>query len=112
MLTEDRASQRSSSEAAWLRAVVETAVDGVILIDAGGKVLGAAPYPFPGTTDFSSFLVQAQASVPAAWARRNSPHVGPDRRGAGLRRCRRSTLRTLVAERMTPSFLNSPTMRR
>ena len=29
---------------------------------SGGKVLGAAPYPFPGTTDFSSFLVQAQAS--------------------------------------------------
>ena len=29
---------------------------------AGGKVLGASPYPFPGTTDFSSFLVQAQAS--------------------------------------------------
>ena len=29
---------------------------------AGGKILGSAPYPFPGTTDFSSFLVQAQAS--------------------------------------------------
>jgi branched-chain amino acid transport system substrate-binding protein len=29
---------------------------------AGGKVLGASTYPFPGTTDFSSFLVQAQAS--------------------------------------------------
>src|SRR3978361_935851 len=29
---------------------------------SGGKVLGSAPYPFPGTTDFSSFLVQAQAS--------------------------------------------------
>jgi branched-chain amino acid transport system substrate-binding protein len=29
---------------------------------AGGKILGAAPYPFPGTSDFSSFLVQAQAS--------------------------------------------------
>ena len=29
---------------------------------AGGKVLGAARYPFPGTTDFSNFLVQAQAS--------------------------------------------------
>jgi branched-chain amino acid transport system substrate-binding protein len=29
---------------------------------SGGKVLGAAPYPFPGTTDFSSFLVQAQSS--------------------------------------------------
>jgi branched-chain amino acid transport system substrate-binding protein len=29
---------------------------------AGGKVLGASAYPFPGTTDFSSFLVSAQAS--------------------------------------------------
>jgi branched-chain amino acid transport system substrate-binding protein len=29
---------------------------------SGGKILGAAQYPFPGTTDFSSFLVQAQAS--------------------------------------------------
>jgi branched-chain amino acid transport system substrate-binding protein len=29
---------------------------------AGGKVLGAQAYPFPGTTDFSSFLVQAQSS--------------------------------------------------
>ncbi|MCO6417546.1 ABC transporter substrate-binding protein [Siccirubricoccus sp. KC 17139] len=29
---------------------------------AGGKVLGAARTPFPGTTDFSSFLLQAQAS--------------------------------------------------
>jgi branched-chain amino acid transport system substrate-binding protein len=29
---------------------------------AGGKVLGQALAPFPGTTDFSSFLVQAEAS--------------------------------------------------
>ncbi len=29
---------------------------------AGGKVLGAVRTPFPGTTDFSSFLLQAQAS--------------------------------------------------
>jgi branched-chain amino acid transport system substrate-binding protein len=29
---------------------------------AGGQVLGAVRSPFPGTTDFSSFLVQAQAS--------------------------------------------------
>ncbi len=29
---------------------------------AGGRVMGAAPYPFPGTTDFSSFLLQAQSS--------------------------------------------------
>jgi branched-chain amino acid transport system substrate-binding protein len=29
---------------------------------AGGKVQGASAYPFPGTSDFSSFLVEAQAS--------------------------------------------------
>jgi len=29
---------------------------------AGGKVAGASTYPFPGTTDFSSFLISAQAS--------------------------------------------------
>jgi branched-chain amino acid transport system substrate-binding protein len=29
---------------------------------AGGKVLGSIAYPFPGTTDFSSFLLQAQSS--------------------------------------------------
>ncbi len=30
--------------------------------EAGGKVLGARTYPFPDTTDFSSLLLQAQAS--------------------------------------------------
>jgi branched-chain amino acid transport system substrate-binding protein len=29
---------------------------------AGGRVLGAARYPFPATTDFSAFVVQAAAS--------------------------------------------------
>ncbi len=29
---------------------------------AGGRVAGSVAYPFPGTTDFSSFLIQAQAS--------------------------------------------------
>ena len=29
---------------------------------AGGKVVGSVRYPFPGTTDFSSLLIQAQAS--------------------------------------------------
>ena len=29
---------------------------------AGGTVVGVAAYPFPGTTDFSSYLLQAQAS--------------------------------------------------
>jgi len=29
---------------------------------AGGRILGSARHPFPGTSDFSSFLLQAQAS--------------------------------------------------
>jgi branched-chain amino acid transport system substrate-binding protein len=29
---------------------------------AKGKVVGSVTYPFPGTTDFSSYLIQAQAS--------------------------------------------------
>jgi branched-chain amino acid transport system substrate-binding protein len=29
---------------------------------AGGKVLGSVSYPFPGTSDFSSYLIQAQSS--------------------------------------------------
>ena len=33
-----------------------------IVEQLGGKVVGMAAYPFPGTTDFSSFIVQAQAS--------------------------------------------------
>jgi branched-chain amino acid transport system substrate-binding protein len=35
---------------------------GKFVTSAHGKVLGNALYPFPGTTDFSSFLLQAQAS--------------------------------------------------
>ncbi len=30
--------------------------------NAGGKIAGSSLYPFPGTSDFSSFLVQAQSS--------------------------------------------------
>ncbi len=37
--------------------------DATVAIDkAGGTVLGAVSYPFPTTTDFSSYLVEAQAS--------------------------------------------------
>jgi branched-chain amino acid transport system substrate-binding protein len=35
---------------------------GAFVQAAGGKVLGAVSTPFPGTTDFSSFLLQAQSS--------------------------------------------------
>src|SRR6202040_3070121 len=43
MRREDRGSKRNNSEAAWLRAVVETAVDGVILIDAQGLIMKFNP---------------------------------------------------------------------
>ena len=33
-----------------------------VVKEAGGKVLGSARHPSPGTTDFSSYLLQAQAS--------------------------------------------------
>jgi branched-chain amino acid transport system substrate-binding protein len=33
-----------------------------IVAQMGGKVAGMAAYPFPGTTDFSSYLLQARAS--------------------------------------------------
>ncbi len=33
-----------------------------VVTKQGGKVLGNSAYPFPGTTDFSSFLVQARSS--------------------------------------------------
>lgn len=33
-----------------------------IIEAAGGKVVGSIAYPFPGTTDFSSLLLQAQSS--------------------------------------------------
>jgi branched-chain amino acid transport system substrate-binding protein len=40
-----------------IQADVTSSVEG-----AGGKVLGSVSYPFPETTDFSAFLLQAQAS--------------------------------------------------
>lgn len=39
------------------------AADATAIVQAcGGKVLGSVKYPFPETSDFSSFLLQAQAS--------------------------------------------------
>jgi branched-chain amino acid transport system substrate-binding protein len=32
------------------------------VVQAGGKVIGSVSYPFPETTDFSSYLLQAQSS--------------------------------------------------
>ena len=39
-----------------------TSDTGAIVESLGGKVAGKAAYPFPGTTDFSAYIVQAQAS--------------------------------------------------
>ena len=47
-----------------------------------------------------------------AWALRNWLQVGPERRGAGGRRCRRSTEATVVLDTAMPSVFSSPTMRR
>ena len=33
-----------------------------VIEKSGGKILGSAAHPFPGTTDFSSYLLQAKAS--------------------------------------------------
>jgi branched-chain amino acid transport system substrate-binding protein len=33
-----------------------------VIEQSGGKIVGSAAHPFPGTTDFSSFLLQAKAS--------------------------------------------------
>ena len=33
-----------------------------VVRDGGGQVLGSVRYPFPGTTDFAAFLLQAQTS--------------------------------------------------
>jgi len=41
---------------------------------SGGKVLGSAAYPFPGTTDFSSFLISAQASGAKVLGLANAGH--------------------------------------
>jgi branched-chain amino acid transport system substrate-binding protein len=62
---------------------------------AGGRVLGAVAHPFPGTTDFASFLLQAQASGAKVVALANSgtdminclkqaKEFGLDRRGARI----------------------------
>ena len=41
---------------------------------SGGKVLGTVAYPFPGTSDFSSFLLQAQSSGAKVVAFANAGH--------------------------------------
>ena len=45
-----------------------------IVIKAGAKVLGASVYPFPGTTDFASFLASARASGAKVLAFANAGH--------------------------------------
>ena len=58
-----------------------------------------------------STVNKSQARMPEACERRNSVHVGPDRRGAGSKPWRSRIVRTVVAETRMPSFSSSPRMR-
>lgn len=58
-----------------------------------------------------STVKKSQARMPEACERRNSVHVGPDRRGAGSKPWRSRIVRTVVAETRMPSFSSSPRMR-
>jgi hypothetical protein len=59
-----------------------------------------------------STLKKSQATMPLAWARRNSRHVWFERRGAGsMPACCRIDQTVLAATRM-PSPVSSPWIRR
>ncbi len=58
-----------------------------------------------------STVKKSVARIPDACDRRNSVHVGPARRGAGSRPCRRRIVRTVVAEILISSFISSPRIR-
>jgi hypothetical protein len=59
-----------------------------------------------------STVKKSTATMPAACARRNARQVTDARRGAGPSPLPRSTVRMLVADTKTPSFLSSPWTRR
>src|SRR6266540_1040681 len=58
-----------------------------------------------------STVKKSQANIPCAWARRNSPHDGPPRRGAGPQPERRRTDLIVVAPTRMPSLRSSPWIR-
>ncbi len=64
---------------------------------AGGKVVGARLYPFPDTTDFSSMLVQAQAS--------RAKILGLCGAGADLINCLKQAKEFGVTQTMKPAAL-------
>ena len=60
-----------------------------------------------------STVKKSVATMPLAWARRNSLQVGPERLGARAGGDGgEGHSATLVLETATPSFFSSPTMRR
>jgi hypothetical protein len=58
-----------------------------------------------------STVKKSQASTPCACARKNSAQDGPVRRGAGPSRCRRRSVRIVVAPTQIPSLRSSPWIR-
>jgi hypothetical protein len=59
-----------------------------------------------------STVKKSVAMMPAACARRNARQVTDARRGAGRSPLSSSTVRMVVADTDTPSFLSSPWIRR
>jgi len=55
-----------------------------------------------------STVNKSQATIPSACARRNCVQLGPLRRGAGPRPCRRSSALIVVAPTRMPSLRSSP----
>src|SRR6266540_408201 len=58
-----------------------------------------------------STVKKSHANIPCAWARRNSPHDGPPRRGAGPQPARLRTDLIVVAPTRMPSLRSSPWIR-
>src|SRR6266542_1201251 len=58
-----------------------------------------------------STVKKSHATIPCAWARRNSPHVGPSRRGAGPKPERLRIDLIVVAPTRMPSLRSSPWIR-
>jgi len=86
----------ANRSACWSRSISRFRAAWVTQAPVGWAVTPARPTV--------STVRTSQARAPAAWARRNCVQLGPPRRGAGPRRCRRRMLRTDVAETFTPSL--------
>jgi hypothetical protein len=77
-------------------------------IRSTSSLLGAQNNTYSVLRRIVSTVNKSHATIPSAWARRNCVQVGPVRRGAGPRPCRRSSVLIVVAPTRIPSLRNSP----